>query len=191
METTSKSTELLARLRSVTLEDELKLTDFWPSENSSAETSVGSSFKRDLLSSYKPSWEDTDLPLRSAASSDSDSKSQSEQTRLEPVVKDFSDSPLSTSETSQKRENPFARMSRKGSKLTSKLSKKLHSWMMNTSCFGLLGLVCGGSLTAWSLLAKSGSHSMSALGLSLAITGLLMLVCAGICQTVLRTSGQT
>ena len=197
METTSKSKDLLARLRSVTLEDELKLGDFWPTENSNAEASTGSSFKTDSLSSYKPSWEDSDFTLRSGSRTESGlktdflSKSQAKQTETEPVAREFSATSLSSSDPVENRENPFAKMSRKSAQLTSKLSQKMGGWLMSTSCFGILGLVCGGSLTAWSLLAKSGSHSMTALGLSLTISGLLMLVLVGICQTVLHTSGQT
>lgn len=195
METNSKSNDLLARLRSVTLENELKLADFWPTENPKAETSLGSSFKTDSLSNYKPSWEDTDLTLRSTAYSNSEqesdflSKSQSQQTLTETRHSDEKYSV--TSETLKNHENPFAKMSRKPSNLTSKLASKLCGWMTSASCFGILGLVCGGSLTAWSFLARSGSHSMTALGLALTISGLSMLVLVGICQTALHTSGQT
>ncbi len=194
METSSKSNELLARLRSVTLEDELKLADFWPTEASKAETSFGSSFKADSLSSYKPSWENTDLNHRSTSFHDSERKSD--------FLSKSSDQPLSetkpadgifsgTSDSVKNQENPFAKIARQRSNLTSKLSQNLRSWMKSTSCFGVLGAICGGSLVAWSLLARTGSHSMTALGLSLTISGVSMLILVGICQTVIRTSGQT
>ncbi len=194
METSSKSNDLLTRLRSVTLEDELKLADFWPTETSKSETSFGSSFKTDSLSSYKPSWESTDLNRRSTSFHDSEQEPDylpkpSDQTLS--AEKQAGGNFLGTSDSVKNQENPFAKISRKRSNLTSKLSQNLRCWMKSTSYFGIMGAICGGSLVAWSLLAKSGSHSVTALGLSLTISGVLMLILVGICQTVIHTSGQT
>ncbi len=193
METISKSSDLLARLRSVTLEDKLQLSDFWPEEKT-AETVDEVPYQSDRLNNFLSSLNDTSSSRNSGSSRKFESKStlQSEYTSLADRDSEAaSGSSLFGSSSFENQENPFVKMSRKGSRLTSGLSKKLGSWLKNTSVFGILGLVCGGSLTAWSLLAGSGSHSMTALGLSLTISGLLMLVLAGICQTALHTSGQT
>ena len=65
METLDKSSNLLARLRNVTLEDDLQFSDLWPKENSTPETRSESSFNSDKFSSFSSSWDD----FRSSSSS--------------------------------------------------------------------------------------------------------------------------
>ena len=197
METISKSNDLLARLRSVTLEDELQLSDLWPKEKSQLAMTEEPSFQSDRLSDFMSSWNNSGTSASCGSSFKNESKprtcSETKSEYTAPVEQTVEKSPVSSIfalNSVENQENPFAKMSRKGSGLTWSLPK-LGGWLMNTCCFGILGVLCGGSLTAWSILAKSGSHAMTSFGLSLTISGLLMLVFVVICQTALHTSGQT
>lgn len=187
METISKSSDLLARLRSVTLEDKLQLSDFWPEEKKQTESFDEIPFQSDRLNNFISSLNEPSPSLSSASCLKPESKSPLFSEYTARGSEGASAPALFASGSVDNQENPFAKMSRKGSRLP----QKLYGWRLNTSFLGILTLVTGGSLTAWSLLAKSGSHSMTALGLSLTISGLLMLVLVGICQTALHTSGQT
>ncbi len=198
METISKSNDLLARLRSVTLEDELQLSDLWPKEKSQLAMTDEPSFQSDRLSDFMSSLNNSGTSSSSGSTFKYESKPRTcSETKSEFTVSEdqpVEKSPISSifaRDSVENQENPFAKMSRKGSSLTLGLSKKLGGWLTNTCGFGIFGILCGGSLTAWSVLAKSGSHAMTSLGLSLTISGLLMLVFVLICQTALHTSGQT
>ena len=181
----SKSNDLLARLRNVTLDDSLQLSDFWPANSSQTEAVDEKSFQSDRLDSFMASL-NAPSPAQNSGSYFTGVHPESKPESMN----GFSGSTLFGSGSIENQENPFAKMSRKRSGLASGLPK-LVGWRLNTSFLGVLSLICGGSLTAWSILAKSGTHSMTSLGLSLTISGLLMLVLVVICQTAFRTSGQT
>lgn len=194
METLDKSSNLLARLRNVTLEDDLQFSDLWPKENSTPETRSESSFNSDNFSSFSSSWDDFRSSSSSGTFFDSENKSESTlnyNSASELGPEDFTVSSFSASGPVENRENPFAKISRKGSGAASGLSQKPGGWIMSTSCFGVLGIVCGGLLAAWSILSGSGTHSMTALGLSLTISGILMFISVGVSRMVFDFSGQT
>jgi len=210
MEMISKSSDLLTRLRSVTLEDELKLSDFWPAENSMAQVTQ-SPFSSDLYSGRVaaiPSIWDESEPVPTVRKSE-EPKIQSEillqnppkiqaETKPEvttlaarPVVEEMPVEKTHEPYTLENRDNPFAQISRNSPKPSWEALRNLNGWLASLSCFGILGFLCGSSLTAWSTLSGSGTHSLTSIGLSLTISGLLMFILVGFYQTIRTVSERT
>lgn len=57
-------------------------------------------------------------------------------------------------------------------------------WLWNLRCFGTLGMVTGISMATFSTFSEAGTHQLTAMGLSLCISGFAMFATLGLCQAL-------